>query len=106
MEQKLRIKLKGYDSNIVDLAAGAIITAAEGTGALVRGPFPLPTKKTIFTVNKSPHVYKKARDQFSMSESVRLIMIDPASRTVDTLMKLELPPGVDVAIKLEGNKNE
>lgn len=97
---KIRIKLSAFDYRIVDKSAEKIITTAERTGALVAGPIPLPTKKTIYTVLKSPHVHKDAREQFQMKIHKRLIdIINPTSKTVDSLINLELPAGVDIEIK-------
>ena len=99
MSQKIRIKLKSYDHNLVDKSAEKIVKAVKATGAVVSGPIPLPTHKRIYTVLKSPHVNKKAREQFELSAYKRLIDIySSSSKTVDALMKLELPSGVNVEI--------
>ena len=101
MSQKIRIKLKSYDHNLVDKSAEKILKAVKATGAVVSGPIPLPTHKRIYTVLKSPHVNKKAREQFQLSAYKRLIDIySSSSKTVDALMKLELPSGVNVEIKV------
>ncbi|MBW6482184.1 MAG: 30S ribosomal protein S10 [Flavobacteriales bacterium CG18_big_fil_WC_8_21_14_2_50_32_9] len=101
MSQKIRIKLKSYDFNLVDRSAEKIVKTVKSTGAIVSGPIPLPTHKRIFTVLKSPHVNKKAREQFQLCSYKRLIDIySSSSKTVDSLMKLELPSGVDVEIKV------
>ena len=101
MSQKIRIKLKSYDFNLVDKSAEKIVKTVKTTGAIVTGPIPLPTKKKIFTVLKSPHVNKKSREQFEIRTHNRLIDIhDPTPDTVDAMMKLELASGVDVEIKL------
>ena len=101
MSQKIRIKLKSYDFNLVDKSAEKIVKAVKATGAIVNGPIPLPTHKRIYTVLKSPHVNKKAREQFELSSYKRLLDIySSTSKTVDALMKLELPSGVDVEIKV------
>ncbi len=101
MNQKIRIKLKSYDHNLVDKSAERIVKAVKATGAVVSGPIPLPTHKRIYTVLKSPHVNKKAREQFELSAYKRLIDIySSSSKTVDALMKLELPSGVNVEIKV------
>jgi len=101
MSQKIRIKLKSYDHNLVDKSAEKIVKAVKATGAVVSGPIPLPTHKRIYTVLKSPHVNKKAREQFELSAYRRLIDIySSSSKTVDALMKLELPSGVNVEIKV------
>lgn len=101
MSQKIRIKLKSYDFNLVDRSAEKIVKTVKSTGAIVSGPIPLPTHKRIFTVLRSPHVNKKAREQFQLSSYKRLIDIySSTSKTVDALMKLELPSGVDVEIKV------
>ena len=101
MSQKIRIKLKSYDFNLVDRSAEKIVKTVKSTGAIVSGPIPLPTHKRIFTVLRSPHVNKKAREQFQLCAYKRLIDIyGSSSKTVDALMKLELPSGVDVEIKV------
>ncbi len=101
MTQKIRIKLKSYDHNLVDKSSEKIVKTARNTGAVVSGPIPLPTQKKIFTVLRSPHVNKKARDQFQLCTYKRLLDIySSTSKTVDALMKLELPSGVDVEIKV------
>ena len=101
MNQKIRIKLKSYDHNLVDKSAEKIVKAVKSTGAVVCGPVPLPTDKEIFTVLRSPHVNKKAREQFQLCTYKRMEDIySTSSKTVDALMKLELPSGVDVEIKV------
>ncbi len=101
MNQKIRIKLKSYDHNLVDKSAEKIVKAVKSTGAIVCGPVPLPTDKEIFTVLRSPHVNKKAREQFQLCTYKRMVDIySTSSKTVDALMKLELPSGVDVEIKV------
>ena len=101
MSQKIRIKLKSYDHNLVDKSAEKIEKTVKSTGAVVSGPIPLPTHKRIYTVLKSPHVNKKAREQFELCAYKRLMDIySSSSKTVDALMKLELPSGVDVEIKV------
>lgn len=101
MTQKIRIKLKSYDHNLVDRSVQRIVQAVKTTGATVIGPIPLPTEKAIFTVNRSPHVNKKSREQFQVCSHKRLLDIYSSSaKTVDALMKLELPTGVEVEIKV------
>ena len=101
MSQKIRIKLKSFDHNLVDKSAEKIVKTVKSTGAVVSGPIPLPTKKRIFTVLRSTHVNKKAREQFEVSSYKRLMDIySSTSKTVDALMKLELPSGVEVEIKV------
>ena len=101
MSQKIRIKLKSYDHNLVDKSAEKIVKTVKATGAVVSGPIPLPTHKRIFTVNRSTFVNKNSRAQFQPSSYQRLIDIySSTSKTVDALMKLELPSGVDVSIKV------
>ncbi len=101
MSQKIRIKLKSYDHNLVDKSAEKIAKTVKTTGAVVSGPIPLPTNKRIFTVLKSPFVNKKAREQFQLCSYMRLIDIySTTTKTVDALMKLELPSGVEVEIKV------
>ena len=100
MSQRIRIKLQSYDHNLVDKSAEKIVKTVRSTGAVITGPIPLPTQKKIFTVLKSPHVNKKAREQFQLSTHKRLLDIyTSSSRTVDALSKLDLPSGVDVEIK-------
>ena len=101
MSQKIRSKLKSYDHNLVDKSAEKIVKTVKATGAVVSGPIPLPTHKRIYTVLKSPHVNKKAREQFELCSYKRLLDIySSSSKTVDALMRLELPSGVDVEIKV------
>jgi small subunit ribosomal protein S10 len=101
MSQKIRIKLKSYDFNLVDKSAEKIVKTVKSTGAVVSGPIPLPTNKRIYTVLRSPHVNKKAREQFELSSYKRLLDIySTSAKTVDALMKLELPSGVEVEIKV------
>lgn len=98
---KIRIKLKSFDHTLVDKSADKIVKAVKATGAIVSGPIPLPTHKRIFTVNRSTFVNKKAREQFQLSSFKRLIDIHESSaKTIDALMKLELPSGVEVEIKV------
>ena len=101
IEQRvIRIKLKGYDHRILDQSAAEIVESARRTGAQVSGPVPLPTKREIYTVLRSPHVDKKSREQFQMKTHKRLLdIVNPTSKTVDALRKLDLPAGVDVEIK-------
>ena len=101
MSQRIRIKLKSYDHNLEDKSAEKIVKTVKTTGAVVSGPIPLPTHKRIFTVNRSTFVNKKSREQFQLSSFKRLIDIYcTTEKTVDALMKLELPSGVDVEIKV------
>ena len=101
MSQKIRIKLKSYDHNLVDKSADKIVKTVKTTGAVVTGPIPLPTHKKIFTVLRSPHVNKKSRDQFEIRTHKRLLdIVDPTPQTVDALMKLDLAAGVDVQISV------
>ena len=101
MTQKIRIKLKSYDHNLVDKSAEKIVKTVKTTGAVISGPIPLPTHKRIFTVLRSPHVNSKSREQFELSNFKRLIDIySSSSKTVDALMKLDLAAGVDVQIEL------
>ncbi len=99
--QKIRIKLRSYDHRLIDKSAEKIVRAVKVTGAVVSGPIPLPTEKEIYTVLRSPHVNKKSREQFQQCTYKRLVDIfSSSSKTVDALMKLELPSGVDVEIKV------
>jgi small subunit ribosomal protein S10 len=101
MTQRIRIKLKSYDHNLVDKSSEKIVKTVRSTGAVVSGPIPLPTKRKVFTVLRSPHVNKKSREQFQLSTYKRLLDIySSTSKTIDALMKLELPSGVDVEIKV------
>jgi len=101
MGQKIRIKLKSYDHNLVDKSAEKIVKTVKSTGAVVSGPIPLPTNKKIYTVNRSTFVNKKSREQFELSAYKRLLDIYSSnSKTIDALMKLELPSGVEVEIKV------
>ena len=101
MSQKIRIKLKSYDYNLVDKSAEKIVKTVKISGAVVSGPIPLPTNKKIYTVLRSPHVNKEAREQFQLSSHKRLMDIyNATSKTIDALMKLELPSGVHVDIKV------
>jgi len=99
--QKIRIKLKSYDHNLIDKSAEKIIKTVRSTGAIVSGPIPLPTKRTLYTVLTSPHVDKKAREQFEIRSHKRLIdILNSNNKTVDSLMKLDIPAGVDIEIKV------
>ena len=99
--QKIRIKLKAYDHNLIDLSAEKIVETVKKTGTKVSGPIPLPTDKEIVTILRATHKYKDSREHFEMRTHKRLIDIyNPTSKTVDSLMKLDLPAGVDISIKL------
>lgn len=101
MNQKIRIKLRSYDHNLVDKSTEKIIKTVRSSGAVISGPIPLPTEKNIYTVLRSPHVNKKSREQFQYCVHKRLIEIfQPTQKTVDALSKLELPSGVDIQVKL------
>ena len=101
--QNIRIRLKAFEHRVLDQAAGEIAATAKRTGAMVRGPIPLPTRIEKFTVLRSPHIDKKSREQFEMRTHKRLLdIVDPTPETVDALMKLDLAAGVDVEIKLKG----
>lgn len=101
VKQKIRIKLKAYDYRIIDKSAAQIIQTAIRSGATVAGPIPLPTEKNSVTVIKSPHVHKDSREQFEMRVHKRLIdILNPTSKTIDNLMGLDLPHGVDIEIKM------
>ena len=100
-QQKIRIRLKAYDHRILDQSAEQIVEAAERSGAAVAGPIPLPTHIKKFTVIRSPFIDKDSREQFEIRTHKRLIdILNPTSRTVDTLMRLQLPAGVDIEVKL------
>ena len=99
-KQKIRIRLKAYDHKLLDQSAAQIVETAKRTGANVSGPIPLPTEKAIYTILRSPHVNKDSREQFEMRTHKRLIdILDPTPKTVDSLMRLDLPSGVDIEIK-------
>ena len=99
--QKIRIKLKAYDHNLIDTSASKIVDAVKRTGASISGPIPPPTEKEIVTILRAPHKYKDSREQFELRTHKRLIDIyNSTSKTVDALMKLDLPAGVDIQIKL------
>ena len=99
--QTIRIRLKAFDYRVLDASTAEIVSTAKRTGANVRGPIPLPTRIEKFTVNRSPHIDKKSREQFEMRTHKRLLdIVDPTPQTVDALMKLDLAAGVDVEIKL------
>jgi small subunit ribosomal protein S10 len=99
--QRIRIRLKAFDHRLIDQSAREIVDTAKRTGAQVRGPVPLPSKKERFTILISPHVNKDARDQYELRTHKRLMdIVDPTDKTVDALMKLDLAAGVDVQIKL------
>lgn len=99
--EKIRIRLKAYDHRILDQSAQKIVNTAKRSGSKVSGPIPLPTEKKIFTVLRSVHIYKDSREQFEMRTHKRLIdILNPTPQTVDSLMRLDLPSGVDIEIKL------
>ena len=96
----IKISLKAYDHRLIDQAAKKIVESVEKTGAVVQGPIPLPTKKEIFTVLRSPHVNKDSREQFERRTHKRLIQIlEPNSKTIDALMRIDLPSGIDIVLK-------
>jgi len=100
-KRDIRIRLRAFDSKLLDSSTQDIINTAKRTGAKIRGPIPLPTRKEIFTVNRSPFIDKKSRDQLEIRTHKRLLdIIDPTPQTVDALMKLDLSAGVDVEIKV------
>lgn len=99
--QRIRIRLRAYDHRVLDKSTADIVETAKRTGARVAGPIPLPTRIEKFTVNRSPHVDKKSMDQFEIRTHKRLLdIVDPTSRTVDELKKLNLPSGVDISIRI------
>lgn len=100
-KQKIRIRLKAYEHRILDQSAEKIVETAKRTGAAISGPIPLPTERNLYTVIRSPHKYKDSREQFEIRTHKRLIdIVNPSAKTVDALMKLDLPSGVDIEIKL------
>jgi small subunit ribosomal protein S10 len=99
--QRIRIRLKAYDHKVIDQSAKQIVDTALRTGATIAGPIPLPTERSTYTVVKSPHVYKKGREQFEMRVHKRLIdVFEPTPKTIDSLMNLSLPAGCDAEIKM------
>ena len=101
MNQKIRIKLRAYDHSLVDQSAERIVEVVKKTGTKVSGPIPLPTERESVTILRSPHKYKDSREQFELKTYKRLIDIyAPTAKTVDSLMKLDLPAGVDIKMKL------
>jgi len=103
IRERIRIRLKAYDHRVLDQSTSEIVETARRTGAQVAGPIPLPTIKNRYTVNRSPHVDKKSREQFEVRTHKRLLdILEPTQDTVDALMKLDLPAGVDVEIKAFG----
>ena len=99
-QQKIRLKLRSFDHKLLDVSMGEIVETVKKTGSVIIGPVPLPTKKEIFTVLRSPHVDKKSREQFGLKTHKRLLdIVDPTAKTIDSLRKLDLPAGVDVEIK-------
>ena len=101
VKEKIRIRLKGYDHQLVDQSAERIVATAKRTGARVSGPVPLPTEKNVFVVIRSPHKYKDSREHFEMRTHKRLIdIVDPTPKAVDSLMHIDLPADVNIEIKL------
>ena len=97
---KIRIRLKAYDHVLLDKSTDKIVKTAKNTGAIILGPVPLPVKRSIYTVNRSPHVDKKSREQFQIKIHKRIVdIMNSTSKTVDALMKLDMPAGVDIEIK-------
>ncbi len=97
---RIRIRLKAYDYNLLDKSTRKIVKTAKDTGALVLGPIPLPTKRSVYTVNRSVHVDKKSREQFQLKVHKRILdLMNSTTKTVDALMKLDMPAGVDIEIK-------
>ena len=97
---RIRIRLKAYDYNLLDKSTKKIVKTAKETGALVLGPIPLPSKRSLFTVNRSVHVDKKSREQFQIKVHKRILdLMNSTTKTVDALMKLDMPAGVDIEIK-------
>ena len=102
MSQKIRIKLKSYDHNLVDKSADKIVKTVKATGAVITGPIPLPTHRKIFTVLRSPHVNKKSREHFELRIHKRIIdIVDPGAKTIDSLTTLNVPEGVDIRMVLD-----
>jgi len=102
VQQEIKIKLKAFDHRILDQSVKDIVRTVKMTGAEVKGPIPMPKHIERFTVNRSPHIDKESREQFEIRNHSRLLYIDPSPQTIDALMKLDLPSGVEVEIKLMG----
>lgn len=101
VNQKIRIRLKAFDHQVLDESAGRIVESAKRSGAIVSGPIPLPTEKEIYTILRSPHVNKDSREQFELRTHKRLIdILAPNNKTIESLMKLEMPAGVNIEIKI------
>ncbi len=99
--QKIRIRLKAFDHKLLDQSSGKIVATAKRTGSEVSGPVPLPTERNLYTVIKAPHKYKDSREQFEIRTHKRLIdILEPTQKTIEALMKIDLPAGVDIEIKL------
>jgi small subunit ribosomal protein S10 len=97
---RIRIRLKAYDHMLLDKSTEKIVKTAKNTGAVILGPIPLPTKRSIYTVNRSPHVNKKSREQFQIKVHKRIVdLMNSTTKTVDALMKLDMPAGVDIEIR-------
>ena len=102
--QNIRIRLKAFDHRVLDQATGDIADTARRTGALIRGPIPLPTRIEKFTVNRGPHIDKDSREHFEMRVHKRLIdIVNPNAKTIDSLQRIELPAGVDIEIKIQAS---
>lgn len=102
--QNIRLNLRAFDHRVLDLAVTDIVHTVKRTGAKVKGPIPMPRKIERFTVNRSSHIDKESREQFEIRNHARLLFIEPSPQTIDALMKLDLPSGVEVEIKLMGNE--
>lgn len=99
--QKIRIALKSYDHHLLDKSTEKIVQRAKATGAVISGPIPLPTRRSVYTVLRSPHVNKKSREQFQIKVHKRIVeILNTTTKTIDELMKLDLPAGVDIEIKV------
>lgn len=97
---KIRLKLKSFDHKLLDISMGEIVDTVKKTGAVIKGPVPLPTRRELYTVLRSPHVDKKSREQFELKTHKRMLdIVEPTAKTIDALRKLDLPAGVDVEIK-------
>jgi len=104
LQQKIKLKLRAFDHRVLDSAIKDIVGTVKRTGAVIKGPIPLPRKIERFTVNRSPHIDKESREQFEIRNHTRMMIIDTTPQTIDALMKLELASGVDVEIKLIGDQ--
>jgi small subunit ribosomal protein S10 len=103
-QQNIKLTFRAFDHRVLDTAVRDVVSTVKRTGAVIRGPFPLPTKKERFTVNRSTHIFKESREQFEIRNHTRVMYMETTPQTIDALMKLDLAAGVDVEIKLKGEE--